>query len=267
MSSYKDYSYLSAYYLTDSEMAGANLLTFEEYEPVVESNWITWDNNAYFGTSQKYALLDDLFVFSAIEGATYDIYSHSYFDPFILMAYDDEGVIIATDDGSGSYGSDHIEFVADETGIFYLSASWDQGSYNDYVSISVYEDIDTATVTISEPEPEPEVVSTVEEDENQTDETTDTTEESGPELFPSIEADSTFDIELLFDWAEQTYSTLLSEEQESIDFFGYHARMYTNGNAIGEQDGNIYFYDGGEGGSNTIQLVGTAEAFWDLATA
>lgn len=152
MSTYKDYSYLSAVYLTDSEMSKANTLTFEEYTPTIESTWITWDKNAYYSTSQDYAILNDLFVFSAVEGATYDVFSHSFFDPHILMAYDDKGVIIATDDGSSSYGTDHLEFVADRTGLFYISASWNQGSYHDRVSISVYEDVDTVSTSTIEPE-------------------------------------------------------------------------------------------------------------------
>ncbi|MDR9440413.1 MAG: DUF4214 domain-containing protein [Halomonas sp.] len=134
------FSYLAG--ISADEMSGANRLTFKPYE--TSSELIGWDNHAYDGTSQDYALLDDLYVAEFQEGATYDIFSHSYFDPFILILYDKNGDVVAVDNDEGSYGTDIIfDFEAKYTGDYYVSASWDQGAYYDYVSISIYEDIDT----------------------------------------------------------------------------------------------------------------------------
>jgi len=48
----------------------------------------------------------------------------------------------------------------------------------------------------------------------------------------------------------------------SQEISGYHARIYENGNALGEQNNNIYFYDG-----HSIALVGTVDDFLSGAIA
>ncbi|UJP04704.1 MAG: hypothetical protein LZF61_07500 [Nitrosomonas sp.] len=60
----------------------------------------------------------------------------------------------------------------------------------------------------------------------------------------------------LFNWAESAFSDLFPGRQESIEISGYYARLYESGNALGEQNGNIYFYDG-----QSITLVGTVGDF------
>ncbi|UJP03046.1 MAG: DUF4347 domain-containing protein [Nitrosomonas sp.] len=66
----------------------------------------------------------------------------------------------------------------------------------------------------------------------------------------------------LFNWAENTYTTLFPNHTASQEIAGYHARIYENGNALGEQSGNIYFYD-----SHSIVLVGTVDDFLPSAIA
>jgi hypothetical protein len=99
--------------------------------------------------------LHDTYSFTATEGATYDIFSTSYYDPIILLLYDQYGnTIVAnseTDDGSdiflvdAYYSQDIIlNWVAPYTGTYYVSASWNQGSYFKYYSLSIYENKDTA---------------------------------------------------------------------------------------------------------------------------
>lgn len=66
----------------------------------------------------------------------------------------------------------------------------------------------------------------------------------------------------LYNWAESIYSDLFPNHPTSQDVFGYYARVYENGNALGEQDDHIYFYDG-----NSITLVGTADDFLPDAMA
>lgn len=66
----------------------------------------------------------------------------------------------------------------------------------------------------------------------------------------------------LFNWAESIYSDLFPDQPGSTEILGYYARLYENGNALGEQDGSIYFYDG-----NAIILVGTVNDFLPDAIA
>jgi hypothetical protein len=62
------------------------------------------------------------------------------------------------------------------------------------------------------------------------------------------------DIDRIFNWGEDNFMDLLPSHESSQDLLGYYARAYDNGNAVGEMDGSIYFYDG-----QTIALVGTVD--------
>ncbi len=68
----------------------------------------------------------------------------------------------------------------------------------------------------------------------------------------SISSDS----DRLFNWAESEFDNLFPNHPASQEIEDYHARIYENGNALGEQNNNIYFYDG-----NSITLVGTVNDF------
>lgn len=131
--------------LTASSMAGATSLLLKPYTAMLSG--IDWDNSATYSTFRDNAILFDKFKWHATEGATYDIVSQSYFDPFIVIIYDSLGNAIKTGESSyeGAYGTDWVwDFVAPYTGDFYVSASWNQGSYYKNVSLGIYEDIDTA---------------------------------------------------------------------------------------------------------------------------
>lgn len=108
----------------------------------------SWDSEALYASVASYASLSDTFFFYGTEGATYDVVSSSFFDPFILLAYDSLGNVIATDDGLLDYGYDHTSFKAPYSGIYYVNASWHQGSAssNKAVSVGVFEDRSTVTV-------------------------------------------------------------------------------------------------------------------------
>lgn len=66
----------------------------------------------------------------------------------------------------------------------------------------------------------------------------------------------------LFNWAESTFTDLFPNHATSQEIEGYHARLYENNNALGEQNGNLYFYDG-----HSIILVGTVDDFLSAAIA
>lgn len=125
--------------LTPEEMKSARPLTLTKSTKPIPP----YDNEALFATTENYALLRDTFSFYGTKGATYDVLSSSYFDPILLKIYDNLGNTIAVDDGQGSYGYDHASFIAPYSGIYYVSASWDQGSYFKTVGLGIWEDIDT----------------------------------------------------------------------------------------------------------------------------
>lgn len=136
-------SYPTLDYITDlsvSQRAGAPFLTFAP----APANAAGWDNEARVSRFDEYANLRDLFAVTLTQGGSYDIGSHSFFDPFQIVLYDQDGnaIKISTE---GPYGSDYIfGFVAPYTGTYYIDAGWNPGSYHTYVSLSVYEDIPSA---------------------------------------------------------------------------------------------------------------------------
>lgn len=134
--------------LTQNQMSKATSLVFSPYSYTSATSIDVWDNSAYYGSSADYALLNDTFKLHLTKGASYDFFSSSYFDPFILMIYNDNGVPVVanSEDNDHSYGFDIIwDYVAPYTGDYYVSASWYQGyaSTHKYVSLDVYEDVDT----------------------------------------------------------------------------------------------------------------------------
>lgn len=165
-------SYATLDYLPDltfSQMANARQLVFTPYS-APGTDWVA---HAEAYGSEPYALLHSLYAFHAVEGVEYDIYSVSFFDPYVAIIYDAFGNAITanseTDDGPGftltdaTYQADIIRnWTAPYTGTFYVDASWNQGNYYTFYSLSLYEsgtpmpnrapafalaEIDTATVS------------------------------------------------------------------------------------------------------------------------
>jgi hypothetical protein len=138
--------------LTFSQMATARSLTFTPHS--VPS--LGWDRVADVYGFNSFALLHSVYKFTAVEGATYDLFSISYADPYLLRIYDLKGnTIVANseiDDGApillpaagGSFKQDVIyNWVAPYSGTFYVEASWNQDNFFKYYSLSIYEDKDT----------------------------------------------------------------------------------------------------------------------------
>ncbi|NHZ82680.1 DUF4214 domain-containing protein [Massilia sp. CCM 8695] len=133
--------------LTAQEIASAQPLTFKTYVPsgTYQSNW---DLEASTSTSQPYAILHELFSFTAVEDATYDIFSFSFFDPFLIRVYDNLGRVIAVDkENPDIYGMDHLsKFVAPYSGTMYVDAGWYQGYADSHKHVSLYIDVDLDTI-------------------------------------------------------------------------------------------------------------------------
>ncbi len=154
MSNYATLDHLSD--LTFSQMAGARTLAFEPHFAAGTG----WDRVASVTGFNSGALLHSIYKFTAVAGATYDLFSTSYFDPFLLRVFDSQGnAIVANheaDDGaplvlSGvSYDQDVIfNWVAPYSGTYYVEASWNQGNFYKYYSLNIYEDKDTASASSS----------------------------------------------------------------------------------------------------------------------
>ena len=308
----------------------ATPLTFIQYVSPINGfgDMLNWDFKASFLTPIESGIGSrTIFAFDGIAGATYDIFSESFFDPLFLQLLDDQGRVIAVDDFSGAYGIDHIEFMAPYDGTYYIDSSWRTGfeDTDKYSSVTVYEDLDTISPSLTRSAPsvsifnpihsatgvpiDSNIILTFNEtiqrgtgsiflrdaeniiiesfdsafsnnlsfsDEtlsiNPTNDLENNTQyfltvSSGSirDLAGNGNAEITFysfitlsqtidtivdirlNIDRVFNWGETQYSHLLPVHQDSLDIFGYYARIYSNGNAIGEQNNNIYFYDGGTG--------------------
>lgn len=139
--------------LTAEQMAGAVMLSLSPYEST--SVALEWDNNVIVvrGTHGNFGDIPDaLYRFSAIEGATYDIFVNSFGDPVVFL-YDGQGNAILdnneSDDGSSSaIGQPDViwNWVAPYTGAYYISPGWQFNETDpfSFYSLSIYEDIDTA---------------------------------------------------------------------------------------------------------------------------
>lgn len=330
---------------TIDELNSAIPLTFIQWVPPFNkgNNLPAWDFNAFFSTSIAADTPQQLFAFEAIAGATYDIFSESYFDPSSLQLFDQQGITIVLDDQSGSPGIDHIKFIAPEDGRYYIDASWRQGlaEATRYASISVYEDLDTQPPIFSGSIPTVETFSpanlsteipvssdvtlifseliqkgsgfvSIKNTVNDLIESFNIANSanitisgktliinptndllSNTQYFVTIDSGAVEDlvgnsnaqigtysfttattpaislpnVERVFNWGENHHTALLPDHPASIDIFGYHARLYSNGNALGEQNDMIYFYDGGPDGSGNIILVGATVELLPLAIA
>lgn len=141
MRKYYTYDYLLD--LAPAKMAAAQALVFRPFVPTDgPSPFESW---SIYSTSAPNAPLRDTFSFTGKLGASYDLASSSFFDPFIILVYDNLGNVIAVDNGLGDYGFDFANFVAPYTGTYYVSASWDQGLApgHETVAIAVWQDLDT----------------------------------------------------------------------------------------------------------------------------
>ncbi len=149
MTSYKTIDYLPD--LTEDERLTADIMGFSSYT----DNSNDYDSVAIVLGSENYAILHSIYKFTAIKGATYDIVSTSYFDPFSLRIYDSSGNLIEIndeiDDGDdifvfdGLYSQDMIlDWVAPYGGEYYVQADWNQGFYYDSYALTILEDKDTA---------------------------------------------------------------------------------------------------------------------------
>ena len=150
MTTYQTLDYLPD--LTLGERAAAGTLTFR----TTSLTAVGWDNEAVVSGQESYAILHDTYRLILTEGASYTILSTSYFDPFLLRVYDQAGNVIVVNDESddiepvllfdgGFYNSDNIfSWKAPYSGIYYVRASWNQGSYYKAYALMIYEDVDTA---------------------------------------------------------------------------------------------------------------------------
>lgn len=146
MPTYRTLDYLPD--LTSSAMANAVTLNFRPYTPTLSS--IAWDNTAsYIVTAST---TNRVFRWTGTAGATYDFFSHSYYDPTSIRIYDNLGNAVAIDTESSfdSIGTDSLfDFVAPYTGTYYIDAGWSQNALSPTASVSIYEDINTAIAPTS----------------------------------------------------------------------------------------------------------------------
>jgi Ca2+-binding RTX toxin-like protein len=108
-----------------------------------------YDNDAIFTSTAPDAALYPVFSFTAVAGALYTVTSESWFDPYDLVLYDDDGIALAADDGWGPTGQDGLSFIAPYSGTYYVDASWAQAAApRGGVELAILEDLDTVPLAI-----------------------------------------------------------------------------------------------------------------------
>lgn len=125
--------------LTPADMASAGRLSFTTYGQA------GYESAAQYLADFPIGADNALFAWEGMAGAVYTVQSTSYWDPATLQVFDQSGLPVAADDGSGIAGSDHLTFRAPNSGSFYVAPSWQQGSAEGQhgVTLSVYEDLRT----------------------------------------------------------------------------------------------------------------------------
>ncbi len=165
----------------------------------------------------------DWFKLSLTAGHTYEFRLDSEeFIPFFAL-YDSDGSAIYGNQGIFPVTSGgNLDFTAINTDTYYLDVGASLGSRGQVIS-----DGGDYTVFVSE---------------------------DSSSLRPSVDQ--------IFNWAESIFREQLptnvfrNDQSESAEILGYYARIYDNGNAVGELDENLYFYNG-----DSIVLVGTVNDY------
>lgn len=110
-----------------------------------------WDFTAsVYSRTQGMMFLGNVRAWHGIEGATYTVFSLSYFDPFSITIFDNLGNAISATDKI-YLSSDNVNimklgsFVAPYTGMYWIDAGWNQGAGHTDVSLDIFADVDTAT--------------------------------------------------------------------------------------------------------------------------
>ncbi|MDR9499942.1 MAG: hypothetical protein RI556_12260 [Hydrogenovibrio sp.] len=120
-----------------SQIDGVIGLEFTDYQ-IIEP----WDKRAVNSQDVSSAVDNDLFSFTATQGATYFLNSRSPDEPEMIL-YDASGNPVAIDEDDTDGVSDKITFQAPETGTYYIDAGWVQTTDDRVVNMIVYEDVDT----------------------------------------------------------------------------------------------------------------------------
>jgi hypothetical protein len=133
--------------LTSAQKAGAFALSFVPYTQTIYAS-IPSQSDRVADYMRIGTVFGATFSFTAREGATYDIWAGSFFEPFMVL-YDADGNAInyGTDRFTSSTWYDQInDWRAPYTGTFYVTPGWDPGQAQGHraVSLTIFEDIDTA---------------------------------------------------------------------------------------------------------------------------
>lgn len=217
--------------LTSTEISNAGPLQFNTVSSNIKLD-SDWDFQSIIIGDESNASLHPIYRFNATEGSTYDLFSTSYFEPDQLIIFDNKGNAIEinseltdpedTDINGGLYSTDYF-------------AKWVAPYTGTYY-------VDTGWVQGS------------------------FYTHHSLRIYEDIDTSLTEPVLAkagrIFNWAEEEYSLLFPNHPETIDISGFHARIYDNGLALGEMNGDIYFYDG-----NSIELIGSVTNSLSLAIA
>ena len=124
--------------LTLTQRMSARPLTLK----LADANAGSFDNSVFESRFDSNAGSSDLYKMSMTQGAIYYFTSSSYFDPYQIVLYDEDGNAMKVTTDEASLGIDNLYgFVAPYSGTLYVDAGFNPGQFYDQVYLAVYEDL------------------------------------------------------------------------------------------------------------------------------
>ncbi|MDQ1812482.1 DUF4214 domain-containing protein [Massilia sp. CCM 9210] len=148
----KTMNYITIDYLPDltaQQMLAARTLTLTPMSDKISSGW---DVSALFTNHEGAEIQNDLFSFTGVANAEYDVFSHSTREPSMIRLYDHAGNVIAIDreKNVSTNGDDFLNhFMAPYSGTYYVAAGWTQVKPDPFLSLSIYANLDPVQAPVN----------------------------------------------------------------------------------------------------------------------
>ncbi|MDQ1919320.1 DUF4214 domain-containing protein [Massilia pseudoviolaceinigra] len=145
-------NYITIDYLSDltaQQMLAARTLTFTPTTADVSTGW---DVSALFTNYEGVEIQNDLFSFTGVANAKYDVFTHSTREPSMIRLYDHAGNVIAIDNEKNTSinGDDFLHhFMAPYSGTYYVAAGWTEVNPDPFLNLSIYANLDPVQAPVN----------------------------------------------------------------------------------------------------------------------